>query len=182
MAAQESSNKTFRFKFSEQFQCILEEFAKLHRYDNRHIFKEAWEKWIELHDSEITQETTRLKTNGYEGAPLDKMYKSARYYFKNKSTAKKEPKKRRKYVTIDKTFLGQMDKHINEVAFAQDLKPAHAYNNFISDDKYSIKMDEIIQDLMDENDLEEVAVEKKICKTYKNRYFIQQKSKGKKDN
>jgi hypothetical protein len=110
------------------------------------------------------------------------MYKSARYYFKNKPTAKKEPKKRRKYVTIDKTFLGQMDKHINEIAFVQDLKPAHAYNNFISDDNYSSKMDEIIQDLMDENDLEEAAVEKKICKTYKNRYFIQQKSKGKKDN
>ena len=75
-----------------------------------------------------------------------------------------------------------MDKHINEIAFVQDLKPAHAYNNFISDDKYSSKMDEIIQDLMDENDLEEAEVEKKICKTYKNRYFIQQKSKGKKDN
>ena len=43
-------------------------------------------------------------------------------------------------------------------------------------------MDEIVEDLMDENDLEEAVVEKKICKTYKNRYFIQQKSKGKKDN
>jgi len=62
------------------------------------------------------------------------------------------------------------------------LKPAHAYNNFVSDDKYSSKMDGIIEDLQDEHDLEEVEIEKKICKTYKNRYFIQQKSKGKKLN
>jgi hypothetical protein len=62
------------------------------------------------------------------------------------------------------------------------LKPAHAYNNFISNDKYSSKLENITQDLMDDYDLEEVVVEKKISKTYKNRYFIQQKSKGKKDN
>ena len=51
-----------------------------------------------------------------------------------------------------------------------------------SNDKYSNKMDNIIQDILEDHDLEEAAIEKKICKTYKNRYFIQQKSKGKKVN
>ena len=107
---------------------------------------------------------------------LDPVTRKGPDYFKNKSTAQKEHKKRRKYVTIDKAFLADMDKHIAEVAFVEDLKPAHAYNNFISNDKYSSKMDNIIQDILDDHDLEEVAIEKKICKTYKNRYFIQQKS------
>ena len=44
-----------------------------------------------------------------------------------------------------------MDKHIAEVAFVEDLKPAHAYNNFISNDKYSNKMDNIIQDILERN-------------------------------
>ena len=162
-----SQSQIFRYKFSEQIHDLIGEFSSTHKFDEPIQFREEWDLFIIENKEQLNRE---------------KMYKSARYYFKNKSTAKKEPKKRRKYITIDKTFLGQMDKHINEVAFAQDLKPAHAYNNFISDDKYSIKMDEIIQDLMDENELEEVAVEKKICKTYKNRYFIQQKFKGKKDN
>ena len=103
------------------------------------------------------------------------MYKSARYYFKNKKE-KKEVKKRRKYVTLDKTFLADMDRHILLVAFRQDLKPVHAYNNFVSDSIYSRKIDMVIQNLLDDN-WDEPAAECKLKKTYKNRYYIQQKNK-----
>lgn len=182
MSAITTQSQIFRYKFSEQIHCLIGEFSSTHKFDEPIQFREEWDLFVIENKEQLEREKNRLVSIGYDKNVDEKMYKSARYYFKNKPTAKKEPKKRRKYVTIDKTFLGQMDKHINEIAFVQDLKPAHAYNNFISDDKYSSKMDEIIQDLMDENDLEEAAVEKKICKTYKNRYFIQQKSKGKKDN
>lgn len=177
-----TQSQIFRYKFSEQIHCLIGEFSSIHKFDEPIQFREEWDLFVIENKEQLEREKNRLVSLGYDKNVDEKMYKSARYYFKNKPTAKKEPKKRRKYVTIDKTFLGQMDKHINEIAFVQDLKPAHAYNNFISDDKYSSKMDEIVQDLMDENDLEEAEVEKKICKTYKNRYFIQQKSKGKKDN
>ena len=182
MSAITTQSQIFRYKFSEQIHCLIGEFSSTHKFDEPIQFREEWDLFVIENKEQLEREKNRLVSIGYDKNVDEKMYKSARYYFKNKPTAKKEPKKRRKYVTIDKTFLGQMDKHINEVAFVQDLKPAHAYNNFISDDKYSSKMDEIVEDLMDENDLEEAEVEKKICKTYKNRYFIQQKSKGKKDN
>ena len=106
------------------------------------------------------------------------MYKSARYYYKNKSTEKKETKQRRKYVTLNKGLLADMDRHILMVAFQQDMKPAHAYNNFVSDTTYSEKLDDAIQKLLD-NDWEEPAAESKLKKTYKNRYFMQQKSSNK---
>ena len=182
MSAIATQSQIFRYKFSEQIHCLIGEFSSTHKFDEPIQFREEWDLFVIENKEQLEREKNRLVSLGYDKNVDEKMYKSARYYFKNKPTAKKEPKKRRKYVTIDKTFLGQMDKHINEIAFIQDLKPAHAYNNFISDDKYSSKMDEIVEDLMDENDLEEAEVEKKICKTYKNRYFIQQKSKGKKDN
>ena len=182
MSAIATQSQIFRYKFSEQIHCLIGEFSSTHKFDEPIQFREEWDLFVIENKEQLEREKNRLVSLGYDKNVDEKMYKSARYYFKNKPTAKKEPKKRRKYVTIDKTFLGQMDKHINEVAFVQDLKPAHAYNNFISDDKYSSKMEEIVLDLLDENDLEEAEVEKKICKTYKNRYFIQQKSKGKKDN
>ena len=181
MSAIAQSN-IFRYKFSENIHTLIGEFSALHKYDEPIQFREEWDLFVIENKEQLDREKNRLISLGYDKNIDTKMYKSARYYFKNKSTAKKEHKKRRKYVTIDKAFLADMDKHISEVAFEQDLKPAHAYNNFVSDDKYSSKMDGIIEDLQDEHDLEEVEIEKKICKTYKNRYFIQQKSKGKKLN
>ena len=94
------------------------------------------------------------------------------------TTEKKETKQRRKYVTLDKGFLADMDRHIETVAFQQDMKPAHAYNNFVSDASYSDKLDNVIQKLLD-NDWKEPAAESKLKKTYKNRYFMQQKSSNK---
>ena len=177
-----AANSIYRYKYSEGILQLIGEFASTHKYDESVQFREECDLFIEENKDQLDREKVRLTSLGYDGNTDEKMYKSARYYFKNKATARKEPKKRRKYVTIDKSFLGDMDKHITEVAFVQELKPAHAYNNFISNDKYSSKLENIIQDLMDDYDLEEVVVDKKIGKTYKNRYFIQQKSKGKKNN
>mgnify|MGYP001465795542 CR=1 FL=1 len=46
---------------------------------------------------------------GYEGDVLVKMYKSARYYFKNKSAEKKDVKKRRQYVGLTPEFREAVD-------------------------------------------------------------------------
>ena len=182
MSTLAATNNIFRYKFSEQILQLIGGFSSTHKYDEPIQFREEWDLFVIENKDQLDRERRRLTSIGYNGNIDEKMYKSARYYFKNKSTAQKEHKKRRKYVTIDKAFLADMDKHITEVAFVEDLKPAHAYNNFISNDKYSNKMDNIIQDILEDHDLEEAAIEKKICKTYKNRYFIQQKSKGKKVN
>ena len=71
-----------------------------------------------------------------------------------------------------------METHINTVAFVEDFKPAHAYNNFISDPNYCNKIKNEINRLKDDDDddtLTDIYLENKIKKTYKNRYFIEQK-------
>ena len=80
----------YRYKFSNDFTEGLFTFAKIHQYDDRKTFKEAWTKWTEENDIIITNEIRRLKDNGYEGNILDKMFKSARYYFRKKPNQKKE--------------------------------------------------------------------------------------------
>ena len=40
----------FRFKFTEAFMEDLYKFSKIHQYDHRKDFKEAWTKWIEEND------------------------------------------------------------------------------------------------------------------------------------
>ena len=103
------------------------------------------------------------------------MYKTVRYYLKNKSLEKKEPKKRRKYVTLDKEFLEKMDDHILQVAMVDNMKPAYAFNNFTSLPDNMRLVDEQIKTMM-EKDITEVEANNKIKKTYKNRYYLQQKN------
>ena len=157
---------------------LINTFSATHKYDEAGQFRDEWYEFIKGQKDEIDREKCRLTNLGYEGDVNKKIYKSARYYFKNKPTEKKEIKKRRKYVTLNKVFLTDMDKHIAEVAFRQSMKPAYAYNNFMSDATYSEKLDDVMQNLLD-NDWKEPAAESKLKKTYKNRYFMQQKSSNK---
>ena len=177
MATLTTSN-IFRYKFDSPIVNLINIFAATHKYDDSSQFREEWDEFIKDNKASIDREKQRLTNAGYTGDINSKMYKSARYYFKNKSTEKKKSKQRRKYVTLNKGFLADMDRHISTVAFPQEMKPAHAYNNFISDATYSEKLDDALQKMLD-NDWKEPAAESKLKKTYKNRYFIQQKSSNK---
>jgi len=66
-----------------------------------------------------------------------------------------------------------MDIHIKEVALPENLRPAYAYNNFISDGKHMLLLNEV-ETVLEDAGLDGVATEAKIKKTYKNRYYIQQ--------
>jgi hypothetical protein len=167
----------YRFKFSDEFMEPLTEFSSKHRFDDAALFKVYWERWeVQPQNADlIEQEERRLKTLGYEGNIHEKMYKTVRYYLKNKSLEKKEPKKRRKYVTLDKEFLEKMDDHILQVAMVNNMKPAYAFNNFISLSDNMRQVDDQIKTMM-ENEMTEVEANNKIKKTYKNRYYLQQKN------
>uniref|UniRef100_A0A6C0C4L4 Uncharacterized protein n=1 Tax=viral metagenome TaxID=1070528 RepID=A0A6C0C4L4_9ZZZZ len=170
-----NTGNIFRYKFDSSIVSLIDSFSTTHKYDDTCQFRDEWDEFIKENKSEIEREKHRLIVLGYTGNIHSKMYKSARYYYKNKSTEKKKTKPRRKYVTLNKGFLIDMDRHIINVAFNQDLKPAHAYNNFVSDPSYSGKYDDAIQKLLEES-RDEHAAETKLKKTYKNRYFIKQKS------
>jgi len=177
------TSTVFRYKFVDEFTSVIENFASIHKYDDTSAFYEAWNEWIKENKDVIEREQTRLDRLGYKGDINAKMYKSARYYFKNKSTEKKETVKRRAYINLDKQLLQNMEKHINKVAFIEGYKPAHAYNNFISDALYSSGVNnelERLKVIYADTDLTEANIENKIKKTYKNRYFIQQKKNSSK--
>ena len=102
----------FRYKFTNEFMTELFVFSKIHQYDKRSDFKEAWEKWIHENSELVDSEVRRIINLGYDGNVVDKMYKSARYYFRKKSTEKKAPKDRRIYINIQKDLLNSIDRHI----------------------------------------------------------------------
>ena len=83
----------YRFKFTEEFMVELYNFAKIHQYDHRKDFKEAWKIWLEENAEIVEDEVRRLTNLRYDGDILEKMFKSARYYFRKKGTEKKRTNK-----------------------------------------------------------------------------------------
>lgn len=162
--------KIYRYKFSDEFIDELYNFSKIHQYDHRKDFKEAWELWIEDNSSLILQESTRLIDIGYEGDILNKMFISARYYFRKKGTEKKEPRMRCTYVGIHKELLDAMDNHISMNLNQSWYKPSSGFKDFCKEnmDLLQQEVDLLVKyKIIDPNE-----IKNKIKKTYKNRYFI----------
>ncbi len=160
----------YRYKFTTEFMQELFKFSKIHQYDHRKDFKEAWETWTESNDNIIAEEVRRLENLGYDGDIIDKMFKSARYYFRKKSTEKKEPAKRRVYVSSQKDLLDAMDQHIKSNINSENYKPSEGFEQFCKENVDLLK--EEVAVLCRAGITNTDAVKSKIKKTYKNRYFI----------
>jgi|LauGreSBDMM110SN_4_FD.fasta_scaffold117461_2 Fe-S cluster biosynthesis and repair protein YggX len=167
-----SSINIYRYKFTQEFMNEIYQFAKIHQYDERKDFKEAWEIWMETQSELINSEVNRLTTLNYQGDIIDKMFKSARYYFRKKGTVKKEPVQRSSYVAINKDLLDAMDEHILSNVTKKDYKPSDGFVDFCNTNIPLLK-EEVLR-LFEEEGVQKDAkiIEKKIKKTYKNRYFI----------
>ena len=160
----------YRFKFTEEFMVYLYNFSKIHQYDDRKDFKEAWNVWTEENDDIIDGEMRRLLTLGYEGDVLDKMFKSARYYFRKKSTERTDPKQRRQYISVTKDLLDAMDRHIENNIYDENYQPKTGFITFCKDNESLLK--ETISSIFGQGIKESELIEDKIKKTYKNRYFM----------
>ena len=167
-----STVKTYRFKFTPEFLDVLTRFSITHQYDTPKDFKEAFGSFKDEFKNEIEREINVLNENGYKGDAIDKMYKSARYYFKNKdySQKNKTEKKRRKYITQDKEFISSVDEHIETII--ENMKPSDGFEQFKEKftEEYNNEQERLSEYLVDKLDIEQ-----KIKKTYKNRYFINHK-------
>jgi len=160
----------YRYKFTDDFTGELFKFSKVHQYEHRKDFKEAWKIWIEENDDIVNEEKRRLINLGYDGDILDKMFKSARYYFRKKSTEKKAPSKRREYVGVQKDLIEAMDTHIMSKIHTNECKPSESFDEFCKDNIELLK--EEIGFLLQNGITTSVEIKQKIKKTYKNRYFI----------
>ena len=167
----------YRFKFTEDFMEELYKFSKIHQYDERKDFKEAWKLWTEENQDIIDEETTRLTNLGYAGDIIDKMFKSARYYFRKKSTEKKEPRQRRQYISVNRELLQAMDNHIEENIFNVDYQPKTGFVSFCKENEKILK--ESIAKIFEQGVKDSDLIEDKIKKTYKNRYFMLTQIKNK---
>ena len=160
----------YRYKFTDEFTSELFKFSKVHQYDHRKDFKEAWETWMEDNDEIVNDEVRRLTNLGYDGDILDKMFKSARYYFRKKSTEKKAPSERRDYVGTQKDMLDAMDNHIKSKINDQNYKPSDGFDEFCKSNLDLLK--EEIANLCKSGFTDSNEIKQKIKKTYKNRYFL----------
>ena len=160
----------YRYKFTDDFMSELYKFSKIHQYDERKDFKEAWKVWVEDNESIIEEESSRLQTLGYEGDIIDKMFKSARYYFRKKSVEKKEPKQRRQYISVNRELLEAMDNHIEKNFTRESYQPKTGYLEFCQENDELLK--ETINNMFEKDIKNAELIEGKIKKTYKNRYFI----------
>lgn len=165
-----SSNTIYRYKFTEDFMVDLYKFAKIHQYDDRKDFKEAWLIWVEDNKDIVDEEIHRLLYLGYEGDILDKMFKSARYYFRKKSTEKKQPKQRRQYISVNRELLNAMDNHIEDNMYNDNYQPKTGFITFCKDNEILLK--DAISKLYEQGEKNSGLIEDKIKKTYKNRYFM----------
>jgi len=163
-----TENTIFRFKFTNEFNNELLSFSKIHQFDDRHTYKDAWTRWLDNNSTLIETETNNMILSGYTGNVLDKMYKSGRYYFRKKG-AKQEPRKRRQYVSIDKDIIEYMDNHIAQSSLNTDFKPSTSYAKFT--EEYASQISEETDRLVTEN-LTKTDILSKFKKTYKNRYFL----------
>ena len=154
-------NIIYRYKFTELVMEELYQFSKIHQYDERNDFKEAWQIWVDDNKDIIQTETIRLANLGYHGDIRDKMFKSARYYFRKKSTTKKDPKTRKVYVKVAMELLEVMDKHIAENMSEQ---PKLGFINFCNANQRMLK------ETFENMDTD--AIQRKIKKAYKNRYYL----------
>ena len=161
--------QTFRHDFGEKFIHELEYFATIHKHDDRKSFKSEWEKWIKQDDIrlQIDEEIKRLKKSGYEGDVLDKMFKSARYYFRKK-VEKPEENQRKKYVSLCPQFLAETDDFISELFESEKVySPASAYEIFCKTKKDIIAYQ--VQMLVKLNTGEDICL--KLKKNFKNRFY-----------
>lgn len=172
----------FRYKLSDDIMLLIAQFAKIHQYDDRHDYKDAWEhQWLNDYSEMVEREVSRLQQLGYKGDVIDKMYKAGRYYFRekesmeNKNTKKEKEEekkiKQRTYCVMNPDVINAMDTHLLAHMKQSGFKPANAYKNFC-ETHIIILREEITRLVQQEESMTAEKLSDKIKKTYKNRYFI----------
>ena len=139
----------------------------IHQYDHRKDFKEAWLLWRDEHEVFICEEIRRLNLLGCDKDIEDKMFKSARYYFRKKNTEKKAPMARRDYIGTSKEFIIIIDQHIKSNI---GNKPSECFLQFCRENIEELQKE--LTRLVNQGFTETAEIKDKIKKTYKNRYFI----------
>ena len=171
------STPVLRFNFTSPFMTLLLSFAKIHQFDSRTDFKNAWNLWTGDNIAIIQAETLRLQQSGFTGDVHAKMFKSVRYYFRQKSTTPTIQPPRKIYESMHKPILSAIDQQINSLmqynSIDSHLSPAKGFDLFCNQHMnliidairiYSPLPISITRDII-------VSYTNKLKKTYKNRFY-----------
>ena len=176
MANKEPDNtvKIFRYKLDDGLTNCMKKFTKVHENDDYSTFKESWEQWIKDNNDIIQRENARLTNIGYTGNIHDKIHRSIRYYYSKKSNRKANPKKRRKYISLDTHLLQKIDNYINKGMKQETFKPSLEFDIFLKNNSKWVKVE--LKRILDLNVLSKEKIYQKIKKTFNNRYSIYRKN------
>jgi hypothetical protein len=167
----------YRYKFNTEVMNEIAAFSKIHQYDDRHTYKEAWNMWKDNQRDIVDAEIERLTGLGYTGSVEDKMYKAGRYYFRKKPLVQTvEKQERRGYISMDGEVLIAMDAHIRRIMGEDNFTPASGYTDFC--EKNLSILDEEIRRICRENPTGVDLLVEKFKKTYKNRYYLLSRSRN----
>lgn len=173
--------KKFRFDFSKHTIDLLSVFSKEHCDEKCKQFQCSWRDWINKDNIKKTldEECETLKALGFEGDVYDKMYKSARYYYKKRQDKKDKYEEKQSTVHTNRfssNFLKLMD-NIIKSQLNEDVKK----NNGIErsqieffDNYCNIHRNEIVMELRDIKERKGQIpedIKEKLKKTYKNRFY-----------
>ena len=171
--------KKYRFDFSKEVTKMLFTFTKEHRDETTKNFRANWNEWINGEEINriLTTECDLLLNQGFKKDVWDKMYKSARYYYKKQPTYKglqTKPIKPTKHTNrFSLNFLQMIDNNISKHILQQKSQIV-LFNEFCE-----TMSDEIIKELriikMERGEIPE-DIKEKLKKTYKNQYYKQRKS------
>ncbi len=181
MMTQPKKIKIFRFKLCDEIMTIITQFSKIHQYDDRHTYKEAWHLWLINQRETVDNEIARLKQLGYTGDVEDKMFKAGRYYFREKvedagasagasACTDADIKKRRDYVVMSADVIQAMDRHLAGMITNNNFSPANGFTNFC-EQHIELLRTEITRLIQVNKTFTSDVLSTKIKKTYKNRYF-----------
>lgn len=195
--ANANANKIFRYKLSDNIMELITQFAKIHQFDDRHAYKEAWEKYVNENREITDREISRLAELKYKGDVMDKMFKAGRYYFRTKgvppphdgnagvSSPNDDPEDNddddeavvggrnpRSYIVMQPDVIQAMDKQLLSIIKNANFKPAQGFIQFCN--KHIDLLRQEITRLTSEGGVGMTAktLADKIKKTYKNRYFM----------
>ncbi len=190
----ETKNKIFRYKLSDDIMLNITQFAKIYQFADRHLYKEAWGRWLAANQDSVEREVSRLTQLEYKGDIIDKMFKAGRYYFREKAQAQQAPvkeapgqqagqqawqtveereKPKREYIVMSPTIIKAMDVHLKEFIQQKDFKPALAYTQFCNQ-HVDLLREEIGRLVLEHTSITGTKMAVKFKKTYKNRHFMLQ--------
>jgi hypothetical protein len=168
---------TYRFKFTQEFDSALAEFSTTFKYNNdRKQFKDAFHHWTIQNEEKVSKETARLRELKYEGNILNKMFVSARYYYRKRSSTRNDPKKRRCYKAVGSSLIQAIDHHIMSQMKKEDrdkYKPSEAFLNFYLENASIVE-----EELARQGIVEPTDKETRIKKAFKNRCYLHLNLKG----